>query len=310
MPGFVPFQHAKLVDEPPSGAAWLHEIKFDGYRVQLRVEHGRARLHTRNGHDWTERFPELMAAAARIPQDVILDGELCALGADGQPSFSALRSTVARGRTAALVFYAFDILWRGQDDLARFALKDRKALLAAVLDETTDPRLRLVEPLPQSGPALLAAACRLCLEGIVSKRRDSPYLPGRSEAWVKAKCRLGQEVVIGGWVQAPQSPFRAILAGVYDDGRLRYVGSVKSGFSRTPDLPRRLEALERASSPFEAGEPPRKTREVHWAEPRLSARVDFAEWTASGKLRLSSYKGLREDKDPREVVRERPADVL
>lgn len=308
MPRFVEFQHAKLVAEPPTGQAWLHEIKFDGYRMQVRVERGEATIFTRNGHDWTDKLPELAEDAAELSADCILDGELCFLDAAGKPTFSGLRRAIGQGKTAPLVFFAFDIVWRGDTDLRTFALKDRKAILAEVLADAPGERIRLVEPLPQSGPALLAAACRMDLEGIVSKRRDSRYSAGRGETWVKSKCRLAQEFVIGGWTQEPGRHFKGILVGVYEGGKLRYVGSLERGFAGTPGLLKRLEPLAAAKSPF-AVESPRKTREVHWVEPVLVAQAEFQEWTASGMIRHASFVGLRDDKDPREVVRERAGEA-
>ncbi|HEY8573241.1 non-homologous end-joining DNA ligase [Phenylobacterium sp.] len=309
VPGFVEFQHPKLVAEPPAGAAWLHELKLDGYRIQVRVARGRATVFTRRGHDWTTKLPELAEDAAELP-DCILDGELCFLDANGKPTFSGLRAAIGRGQTAGLVYFAFDLLWRGQDDLRTFALKDRKAALARLLEAAPGPRIRLVEALPQNGPALLAAACRLGLEGIVSKRRDARYQPGRTDAWVKAKCRPGQEVVIGGWRQEKGRAFKALMVGVYDGDDFRYVGTVKAGFAGHPGLVQRLEAVEADRSPFTAGDKPARTAETRWARPELVANVEFAEWTGSGKLRQATFLGLRDDKDPREVRREEAGDVL
>lgn len=292
MPRLVEFQHARLVAEPPTGKAWLHEIKFDGYRLQLRIARGQAQIFTRNGHDWTEQLPELAEDAADFTTDCILDGELCFLDAAGKPTFSGLRRAIGQGKTAPLVFFAFDILWRGDTDLRTFALKDRKDILAEVLADAPTNRIRLVEPLPQSGAALLAAACRMDLEGIVSKRRDARYSAGRGETWVKSKCRLAQEFVIGGWTQEPGRHFKGVLVGVYEGQKLRYVGSLERGFAKTPGLLKRLEPLATAKSPF-ALESPRKTREVHWVEPRLVAQAEFQEWTASGMIRHASFVGLR-----------------
>jgi bifunctional non-homologous end joining protein LigD len=266
-------------------------------------------VFSRNGHDWTARLPELAAVASVLP-DCILDGELVALGDDRQPNFSRLRSWLG-GRTGDLHFYAFDQLWRGQDDLRRFALRDRKDILARTLDPLLrhQDMVRLVAPLPQGGAAMLQAACELGLEGIVSKRLDSPYRAGKGDAWVKAKCRPSQELVIGGWLQEPGRAFKALLVGVYDGrGRLTYAGSLKTGFSdrASRDLVARLSALEVEASPFEVGAPSAPKREVRWARPELVAAAEIAEWTASGRLRQASFKGLREDKDPRDVVREAP----
>lgn len=301
VPAFLEFQHPKLVDRPPSGAAWLHEIKFDGYRFQARVEGGRVTLFTRRGHDWTSRLPELASDLAGLP-DAILDGELCFLGPDGQPAFSGLRAAMGKGKTAGLVYFAFDLLWRGQDDLRRFALKDRKAALASVLSPVAGDRVRLVESFEVGGAALLQSACQLGLEGIVSKRRDGRYAGGRTDAWVKAKCKLAQEVVIGGWVQEAGRHFKGVLAGVYGPRGLTYVGTLERGFSAAPDLRARLAELEGPVNPFAAGEPPRA--HVRWVRPELVARAEFQEWTASGKIRHASFRGLRDDKDARDVVRE------
>ncbi len=303
MPGFVPFQHPKLVATPPTGSAWVHEIKFDGYRLQAHVEGGRATLYTRNGFDWTDRLPELTADLAALP-NCIIDGELCALDRQGQPSFSALRAALTPGRTADLVLFAFDLLYGAGEDLRPYALQTRKTLLSRLM-ELGPPRLRKVDPFPVGGMALLQSACDLKLEGIVSKRLDSSYANGRDDTWVKAKCRPSQEVVIGGWRQAPAGTFEALLVGTYEAERLRYAGSLKTGFGRNAtDLLSRLRAIEVKASPFEDGDPPRKTSAIHWVQPQLVAAAEIAEWTDGGKLRQASFKGLREDKRPTDVRRE------
>ncbi|CAN7634802.1 non-homologous end-joining DNA ligase [Phenylobacterium sp. LjRoot219] len=303
MPGFLEFQHAQLVREPPSGEAWIHEIKFDGYRLQARIEAGAVTLFTRRGFHWTQKLPRLAAELSACP-DCILDGELCFIGADGQPTFSGLRAAIGRGDTDKLVFFAFDILWRAQDDLRRFPLKDRKEVLDDAIAPALGETVRAVDSFPLGGPTLLASACRLGLEGIVSKRRDSLYRAGRSDAWVKSKCRLAQEFVIGGWVQEAGRHFKGILVGVQGPKGLTYVGSLERGFSAEPGLLKRLEPLKTKMNPFKTGDPPRA--HVHWVEPILVAQAEFQEWTASGKIRHASFKGLRDDKDPGEVRRERP----
>lgn len=306
MPEFLEFQHPKLVAEPPTGSHWIHEIKFEGYRMQVRVERGQARVFTRNGHDWTDQLPELAEDAAELGVDVILDGELCFLDPAGKPTFSGLRSAIGKRKTAGLVYFAFDILWRGDTNLRTFPLKDRKEILDQVLADAPSGRIRPVDPLPQSGPALLQAACRMGLEGIVSKRRDSRYSAGKGETWVKAKCRLAQEFVIGGWTQEPGRAFKGVLVGVYERDKLRYVGSLERGFAKTPGLLKRLEALASPTNPFGL-ESPRKTREINWVRPELIAQAEFQEWTASGMIRHASFVGLRDDKAARDVVRERPS---
>ena len=271
------------------------------------MESGAVTLYTRRGHDWTDRLPELANDLSELP-DCILDGEVCFLDARGQPRFSGLRSAIGKGDTAKLVFFAFDILWRGQDDLRTFPLKDRKEILTHVLGSIAGDRVRLVESFPTGGEVLLHSACRIALEGIVSKRRDSKYVSGRNDSWVKAKCKLAQAFVIGGWVQEAGRHFKGILVGVNGPKGLTYVGTLERGFSAAPDLAKRLQALQATTNPFTAGGPPRA--HVRWVEPRLVAQAEFQEWTASGKIRHASFRGLRDDKDPSEVRREVPEEEL
>jgi bifunctional non-homologous end joining protein LigD len=310
--GFLPISNPTLVAKPPEGAGWLHEIKFDGWRMQLHVAGGRPTWWTRRGHDWTEKLGVMSVFAGELP-DCILDGEMCALDADGNPSFSALQSAMRSGRTDELVFFAFDILFRGETDLRPYALTTRKDALASVLEaggEAIEDAFRFVEPLPATATAaqLKRAACAMRWEGIVSKKAGENYRPGRTEVWLKSKCRPGQEVVIGGWREGRDGRFKGVLTGVYDEGAFRYAGSIKNGFdARTAgEVRSRLKALARPRSPFvgplqpsaEAGD------RLHYAEPRLVAEAEIAEWTASGKMRQASFKGWREDKAPEEVRRE------
>jgi bifunctional non-homologous end joining protein LigD len=307
MPGLVDFMHPTLVSEPPSSDLWLHEVKFDGYRVQIRVQGGQVTIFTRNGHDWRDtrwpRLVEIETEASALP-DCILDGELCHLEESGQSDFSGLKRSLTPVRTRDLTVMVFDVLWRGQEDLRPFSLTTRKAVLATLLEPLPGDYLRLIPAHNIGGPDLLQAACQMGLEGIVSKRRRSTYEPGRSALWLKSKCRPGQEVVIGGWVQEPGRAFQALLVGTYDAGRLLYAGSVKMGFAGSSDLLRRLKAIETPASPFTDG--PTRKAENHWVRPELVANVEIAEWTGSGKLRQASFKGLREDKVASEVRRERP----
>jgi bifunctional non-homologous end joining protein LigD len=308
MPGFQLFQLCKLVDRPPSGSEWLHEIKFDGYRMELRVYGGRAAWFTRHGHNWTDRFPELSAIAGELP-NCILDGELCALGAEGWPNFSRLRSALAREDTDALVLFAFDILFEGDADLRNYSLETRKVRLRAMLKQGGEPverALRYVDEFPGQGPLVFKAACEIGLEGIVSKRRGDPYRGGRGESWLKCKCRPGEEVVIGGW-RTEGDRFRSLIAGVWEGERLRYVGRIHTGYSAkiVEDFMPKLRALETTVNPFTAGDLPRKTSDIHWVRPELVANVEFAEFSTAGKLRQASFKGLREDKTADELRGER-----
>ena len=310
MPEFVEPQLASLVERAPSGDGWVHEVKIDGYRMQLRVEGGRAVLRSRSGLDWTDRYPEVAADAEGFP-DCLLDGELTALRKDGTPDFAAFQTAMSSGKREAMVFFVFDALFIGGEDLRGQPLSERKQRLAELLDEHGPTRLRLVDHISGPGPAIHKGACQMGLEGIVSKKLEAPYRSGRGPVWVKAKCRPGQEVIIGGWNSHGGMTFRSLIAGVMEDGKLVHVGDIHTGYSQETSrhLMKRLRALETDRCPFQGGSPPRKTREIHWVRPELIAEVEFATWTANRKLRQASFKGLREDKTPDEITTELPAAV-
>ena len=309
LPRFVAPELATLVSKAPDGDGWLHEMKFDGYRILARLDGGRVQLLSRNERDWTEKFPQVADAVAGLPaRTAMLDGEVAVLLPGGTTSFQALQNLGEAPEHGELVYMVFDLLHLDGYDLTDARLEDRKAALASLVAAGgRGGVVRYSDHVIGSGPDFFAQACRLGLEGAIAKRRDAPYVGTRGGDWLKIKCVREQEVVIGGYTdpEGARTGIGALLAGVNEDGRLVYVGKVGTGFTTQVlrDLKKRLAPLEQPTAPFDTR--PTGVGRPHWVRPELVAQVTFSEWTSDGKMRHPSFQGLREDKPAAEVVRER-----
>jgi bifunctional non-homologous end joining protein LigD len=308
---------ASLVDKVPVGDRWLHEIKWDGYRLIVRIDRGKVALLTRRGHDWTDRFPTIRDAAKALPlESALIDGE-AVVEVNGIPSFPALQAALGAregpGHKAAheAVFYSFDLLHLDGADLSRLPLVERKQALAPLVEGSSGV-IRFSEHLSE-GEALFKHACRMGLEGVISKRADRPYRSGRYDDWLKIKCVQRQEFVVAGYLLSTVSSkaIGALVLGFYEDGTLAYVGRVGTGFTEATAraLWKRLQPLRTLDPAFAERLPNLALKGVLWVRPELIAEVEYRGWTSDDLLRHASFKGLREDKHPRDVVREEPADA-
>jgi len=306
-------QLAQLVDEAPDGPEWIHEQKFDGYRILADKQGAKVHLYSRRFNDWTTEFPTIVEAVAKLPcERALLDGEVAAVLPDGRTSFQALQNAFSGGG-ANLAYFVFDLLRVDGDDLTALPLLERKARLQKLLGKK--PRvLRYSDHVEGSGKKFFELACKQGLEGIISKRRDSKYTGGRGGAWLKTKCLLRQELVIAGYTdpEGARNHIGSLLVGYYDHGKLVYAGKVGTGFTQKllVELKALVDPLVTTKCPF-ASEPPRAWTGPgrHWVQPKLVGEVAFSEWTADGRLRHPSFQGLRRDKAATDVVREQPKHV-
>ncbi|HEX5549638.1 MAG TPA: DNA ligase D [Nitrospira sp.] len=308
-PDWIAPQLATLVDRMPTDDNWLHEIKFDGYRLLCRVKNGDARLFTRNGNDWTPKLSAQAEAVAHLGlKEAWLDGEAVVLTEQGRSSFQALQNAFDSRFTGTIVYCLFDLLYLNGYDLRATPLIERKRLLASLLNRSREPQLRYSDHIIGDNQASFEEACRQGLEGLIVKRMDAGYRSGRGRSWLKVKCEQRQEFVIGGFTEPAGSRqgFGALLVGFYENRKLRYAGKVGTGFSDSllKKLHRMLRSLEQPKPPFVNPPSGYDAKGAHWVEPTLVAEIRFAEWTQEGILRQPSFQGLRTDKPATAIGRE------
>lgn len=320
MPSFIPPQLATQVETPPSGDDWLHELKLDGYRIQMRIEQKRAgaartvTLHTRNGLDWTHRMPDIAQQAASFPvKSALLDGEVVVLDESGKTSFADLQAAFEEGKKKFLTYFAFDLLHLDGHNLRGLPLLRRKELLEGLFTESGEnDALRYSEHIRGGGTKMFENACRLGIEGVVSKFADGRYVSGRSKEWLKSKCVHQQEFVVGGFTLPSKGGvgIGALLLGYYRGGKLIYAGRSGTGFTQLmrKQLRKRLDGLRQKSQPF-AEVPADAKKDAIWVKPEIVVEVHFASWTSDELVRQAAFDGIREDKPAKDVVREDAAPV-
>lgn len=301
LPEHIRPQLARLAHQPPEDDGWLHEIKYDGYRLHARIDRDRVALLTRTGADWARRFPAICEALQLLQLErAYLDGELCAVREDGLTSFNGLQDAIARARTGDLVLYLFDLLHIGGRSLMQQPLLERKRLLGHILSGQAVPLL-FSEHQRGDGPAFYRQACAMGLEGIISKRADAPYRPGDRSFWIKVKCLGRQEFIVIGWLEpaGARRHIGSLLLGYYTrSGNLAYAGRVSTGISQAmlAELARRLQPLATARTPLAAVPAGLAAAAIHWVAPELVVEIAFRGWPPAGLLRQTVFQGIREDK--------------
>jgi len=306
LPGVLSPQLATLVDRVPANADWIYEIKFDGYRILARIDGPEVKLFTRNGQDWTTKLKDLIPAIEELRIGTgWLDGELVVLGENGLPDFGALQAAFDSSRMEAIHYYVFDLPFYAGFDLREAKLEDRRVLLAQIVGLSSTEQISFSEDFNAPGHNIYDSACRLGLEGIMGKKKDSAYVSGRTRSWIKLKCTKRQELVLAGYTEskARKEGLKALLVGIFDEfGRLRYAGRVGTGFDNIIEakLKQRLDSLSVDHSPLY--DPP--NIEARWVRPELAAEIAFSGWTKDGKVRHPVFIGLRDDKPTKDIIKE------
>jgi bifunctional non-homologous end joining protein LigD len=314
MPPFVAPQLATLVDSAPAEDGWLHEIKFDGYRMLCHLDHGKVRFFSRNQKDWSSKFPGVAKVINSLKATTaIIDGEVVMIDPSGRTSFQKLQQAMGRGGATGFIYQVFDLIYFEGLDLTRTPLIERKEVLKElVASGTKSTLLQYSDHQEGNGKLFFKSACEYGLEGIVSKRADSLYVSARNRNWLKVKCSKRQEFVIAGYIPSSKGlpGFGSLILGVYEKGKFTYAGRVGTGFNlkQRAELGKKLDRISRPTMPFDIKPDAKGLNEAHWCEPRVVAEVAFTEWTSDGSIRHPSFQGLREDKKPQQVRRELPAE--
>ncbi|HVI39415.1 MAG TPA: DNA ligase D, partial [Anaerovoracaceae bacterium] len=309
----VNVQLAKLVNTIPEGEDWLYELKYDGYRILAYLEGNNVRLITRNGNDYTKRFADIEYSLIdwSAGRAMILDGEMVITDAEGRTDFQALQNYMRKPKGRNLTYIVFDLLALDGADLRGRHLIDRKETLEALMKDSPK-NLHYSQHVKGNGKESFLAACQASLEGIIGKKADSVYSGTRNGDWIKLKCEKRQEFVIGGYTLTDKktSGVSALLLGIYEGAELVYAGRAGTGFTARSmkELEEKFQSIKREAAPFKQAPEPRKNEEISWLEPELVAEIKFAEWTEENLLRQASFKGLRTDKDPRDIKRENADD--